>query len=77
MFNCQLHEKFFYLLLWRRSCERSDENLPKALNEQGNMINELDIIIAGNAAANNQTLITKDKDFLNLENNKIIEITHQ
>jgi predicted nucleic acid-binding protein len=41
------------------------------LSEKGKMINELDIIIAGIAAANNETLITKDKDFLNLESNKI------
>ncbi len=47
------------------------------LSEKGKMINELDIIIAGIAAANNQTLITKDKDFLNFENNKIIVITKQ
>lgn len=36
------------------------------------LINELDIMIAGIAATNNETLITKDKDFLNLESNKII-----
>jgi tRNA(fMet)-specific endonuclease VapC len=43
----------------------------KELKEKGTLINELDIIIAGIAAANNETLITKDKDFLNLESNKI------
>ena len=42
------------------------------LSEKGKMINELDLIIAGIAAANNETLITKDKDFLNLESNKIV-----
>ena len=47
------------------------------LNEKGKMINELDIIIAGIATANNQTLITKDKDFLNFGSNKIIVITKQ
>jgi predicted nucleic acid-binding protein len=36
------------------------------------MVNELDILIAGIAAANNETLVTKDKDFLNFENAKII-----
>lgn len=46
------------------------------LSEKGKMINELDIIIAGIAAANNQTLITKDKDFLNFESNKIVVLTH-
>lgn len=44
----------------------------KSLSEKGKMINELDIIIAGIAAANNETLITKDKDFSNLESNRII-----
>jgi tRNA(fMet)-specific endonuclease VapC len=44
----------------------------KTLKERGTLINELDIMIAGIAATSNQTLITKDKDFLNLESDKII-----
>lgn len=44
----------------------------KKLKERGTLINELDIMIAGIAATNNETLITKDNDFLNLESNKII-----
>ncbi len=44
----------------------------KNLKEKGKLINELDIMIAGIAEANNETLITKDKDFLNLESTKII-----
>jgi len=44
----------------------------KKLKEKGKMVNELDILIAGIAAANNETLVTKDKDFLNFENAKII-----
>ena len=44
----------------------------KQLKEKGTLINELDIMIAGIAAANNQTLITKDNDFQNIESNKII-----
>jgi predicted nucleic acid-binding protein len=43
----------------------------QSLSEKVKMINELDLIIAGIAAANNETLITKDKDFLNFESNKI------
>jgi len=46
------------------------------LNNKGRMINELDVIIAGIAAANNETLITKDRDFLNLESNKIIVLAN-
>ncbi|MCW4003798.1 MAG: type II toxin-antitoxin system VapC family toxin [Candidatus Bathyarchaeota archaeon] len=44
----------------------------KKLKERGTLINELGIMIAGIAATSNQTLITKDKDFLNLESDKII-----
>jgi predicted nucleic acid-binding protein len=44
----------------------------KKLAEKGKMINELDILIAGIVAENNETLITKDKDFLNFESPKII-----
>jgi predicted nucleic acid-binding protein len=44
----------------------------KKLKEKGTLINELDIMICGIATTNNQTLITKDNDFQNLENNKII-----
>jgi tRNA(fMet)-specific endonuclease VapC len=47
----------------------------RKLKTQGRMINELDIIIAGIAASNNETLITKDKDFLNFENTKIVVLT--
>ena len=44
----------------------------KKLKEKGRMVNELDVLIAGIAAANNETLITKDKDFLKFESAKII-----
>ena len=44
----------------------------KKLKEKGKMVNELDVLIASIAAANNETLITKDKDFLKFENAKII-----
>ena len=43
----------------------------RELKEKGALINELDIIIAAIAAANNQTLITKDTDLQTLNNNKI------
>jgi predicted nucleic acid-binding protein len=46
----------------------------KRLAEKGKMVNELDVLIAGIVAANNETLITKDKDFLNFENAKIIVV---
>lgn len=44
----------------------------KNLRKKGKLINELDVMIAGIAAANDETFITKDKDFLNFENSKII-----
>jgi predicted nucleic acid-binding protein len=50
-------------------------NAYKKLAQKGKMINELDIIIAGITLANNETLITKDKDFINFESEKIIVIT--
>lgn len=46
------------------------------LRKKGRLVSELDVIIAGIAAANNETLITKDKGFLNLESNKIIVLSH-
>jgi len=44
----------------------------KKLRGKSTLINELDIMIAGIALASNETLITKDIDFLNLESAKII-----
>jgi len=43
----------------------------QTLSSEGKMINELDIIIAAIAAANNEVLITRDNDFSNLNSNKI------
>ena len=43
----------------------------KKLADKGKLINELDILIAGIASANNEILITTDKDFLNLESPRI------
>jgi predicted nucleic acid-binding protein len=45
------------------------------LKTKGKMVNELDIIIAGIAAANNETLLTKDKDFLNFGSTKIVVLS--
>ncbi|MGO8807745.1 MAG: type II toxin-antitoxin system VapC family toxin [Candidatus Bathyarchaeia archaeon] len=47
-------------------------NAHKKLVEKGKMVNELDVLIAGIAIANNETLITKDKDFLSFQSSKII-----
>ena len=44
----------------------------KKLKEKGKVVNELDLLIAGIVAANNETLITRDRDFLNFESTKII-----
>ncbi len=44
----------------------------KKLADKGKLINELDVLIAGIAAASNETLITRDKDFLKFESAKII-----
>ena len=47
----------------------------KTLSEKGQMVNELDLIIAGIAAANNEALITKDRDFLKFEDKRIVVLT--
>jgi predicted nucleic acid-binding protein len=49
----------------------------KKLKKKGKLINEIDIMIAGIAATSNETLITKDNDFLNLESDKIIVLQKQ
>jgi len=46
--------------------------LYKNLKGKGKLMNELDVMIAGIAAANNETLITRDKDFLNLKSARIV-----
>jgi predicted nucleic acid-binding protein len=43
----------------------------KTLSEKGKKIIELDVLIAGLVAANNETLVTRDRDFLNFESTKI------
>lgn len=44
----------------------------KKLAAKGKMVNEFDLLIAGIVAVNDETLLTKDKDFLNLESNSIM-----
>lgn len=44
----------------------------QSLSAEGKMISELDIMIAAIAVANDEVLITRDKDFANLNNSKII-----
>ena len=43
----------------------------KKLTAKGIMVNELDVLIAGIAAAKNEELITKDRDFFKFESPKI------
>lgn len=47
----------------------------KSLKEKGTLINELDVIIAAIAGANDEILLTKDTDFLTLKSDKITVIT--
>jgi predicted nucleic acid-binding protein len=44
----------------------------KKLAAKGKMVNEFDLLIAGIVAVNDETLLTKDKDFLNLESSSIM-----
>jgi len=46
----------------------------KKLAGKGKLVSELDVLIAGIAAANNETIVTRDKDFLNFESPKIIVV---
>jgi tRNA(fMet)-specific endonuclease VapC len=47
----------------------------KKLKEKGKVVNELDLLIAGIVAANNETLITRDRDFLNFGSTKMIVLS--
>lgn len=44
----------------------------KELAIRGKMVSELDVLIAGISAANHETLVTRDRDFLNMHSSKII-----
>jgi predicted nucleic acid-binding protein len=46
----------------------------RKLSEKGRMINDLDLLIAGITAANNELFITKDRDFGKLESDSIITV---
>ncbi len=70
-FVLELFKKFFIFDFDEDAMNETVKAYQK-LSAKGRMINELDVIIAGIAAANNETLLTKDKDFLKLESNKII-----
>lgn len=70
-FVLELFKKFFIFDFEENAMNETVKAYQK-LSAKGRMINELDVMIAGIAAANNETLLTRDKDFLNLENNKII-----
>jgi predicted nucleic acid-binding protein len=43
----------------------------RQVKAKGKLVSELDVLIAGIAATNNETLVTKDKDFLNFESERI------
>ena len=43
----------------------------KKLVRKGKMVNELDLLVVGIASANNEVLVTKDRDFLNFESERI------
>ncbi len=48
----------------------------KMLKTKGKMVNELDIIIGGIPAANNEMLISRDRDFSNFEIATIIVLSY-
>jgi len=67
----QLFTQFVIYDLEDSSIEEAAKAYMK-LKDKGKMTNELDLLIEGIATANNETLITKDRDFLNFENPRII-----
>ena len=44
----------------------------KGLIAKGKIVSEFDVLIAGISAANDETLVTSDKDFLNFQSPRII-----
>ncbi|HMK95068.1 MAG TPA: type II toxin-antitoxin system VapC family toxin [Candidatus Limnocylindrales bacterium] len=44
----------------------------KKLARKGKMVSELDVLIAGITVANDEVLVTRDKDFLNFGDPKIV-----
>ncbi|MGD0729015.1 MAG: type II toxin-antitoxin system VapC family toxin [Candidatus Micrarchaeaceae archaeon] len=54
-----------------RAAERS-ARIFKDLKKKGKMINELDILIAAIAIANDELLVTRDNDFKNIEQLRLL-----
>jgi len=43
----------------------------RKVKAKGKLVSELDVLVAGIAATNNETLVTRDRDFLNFESERI------
>ncbi len=43
----------------------------REVKAKGKLVSELDVLVAGIAATHSETLITRDKDFLNFESDRI------
>jgi len=43
----------------------------RKFKSKGKSVSELDVLLAGITTTNNETLITRDKDFLNFESERI------
>lgn len=71
-----LLERFVILDFEGKAVEESVKAY-RSLSSKGKMINELDIMILGIVFANDQTLITKDNDFINFESNKVIVLSQK
>jgi len=61
----------FFIYDFEDSSLREAVRIYRKLKAKGKIVSELDVLVAGIAATNNETLITRDKDFLNFENEKI------
>ena len=61
----------FFIYDFEDSSLREAVRIYRKLKAKGKIVSELDVLVAGIAATNNETLITRDKDFLNFENERI------
>ena len=62
----------FIIYDFEDSAQREAVAIYKGLVAKGKIVSEFDVLIAGISTANNETLVTSDKDFLNLQNPRII-----
>ena len=61
----------FIIYDFEDSSIREAVRIYRKIEEKGKLVSELDVLVAGIAATNNETLITRDKDLLSFESERI------